>query len=1052
MPEINTTNNNAPGNTGASRPNVLPGLASGLNTNNVVEGLLQLERKRLEPIQERKAQSKAELDGFTQVKATLDELKGTLEALASNTIWEGKLVESSDENVVTATATAGARPGKHTMVVDRLALNHQISSQGYATGDTAVGAGRMLITVGDEAPVTVVIDQTNNTLEGLKDAINSATKLVQATIIKTGNQQKPYQLVLTSQKTGAAGKIGLEIQLRGGETPNFSNHVEDPTDWKGVGAQEARGKAPTGTGASNTIIRVVGEYAGPKDKTFTFTAVQTGSVGGEGSLQMRWKASTGESGVLQLDSFNYAAGQPAPFADGLSLVLSEGDVIVGDSFTVKARAEKSDLFWWLPSDDRKAGYSQPSRWQRQDTAGGPKISGDYNGEDDQKFKLTVEGSGQIGFSSNLRVRWDAANGDSGVLNIGRGYEPGSPLALVDGLQLTLDPGVLNEGDKASFSVAAPGESSRWWLDDDERKVASKIESVSKWTPGAKKAEEELGVEPQFPETFGPRVSNSKVKVSGEYKSDEPRVYTFTALRDGTIGTTKDFAIKWEDDKGHSGELRVGDAYPAESALPFDEGLAVAFGPGQVFKDDSFTIRTLTSTIQPAQDAKIRLGATEFGGGLEITSTTNDLDNVIEGVKLHLAASSETPVTVTIKGDTEKAATNALQFAQQFNKFATLVNDLTKFDRDNNVAGPLLSNRDIDNIRREVTELMVNPVPGLPQRSNMLFTLGLKLNDKGLLNIDENTLRGKIGDDFGAVADLFRNKGTTGNTGVEVVGITDDTQSNANGYPVEITQLPSPGSYTTPAFVQPIVIDGSNDKFFLTVDGRRSNAISIEHGVYDPGRYATALQNLITNDSAIGGRKVRVLKDGNQIRVISGNFGSKSTVEFAPVQDGILPGAGLTGGASTSGGDVGGTIDGEPADGLGQILRGSDKSKKVKGLRLLVTLTDKQLNANGAEALVKVTKGVASRMSAYVTRVVDPLRGDMKRITDGLRTRIKTYDGQLVDINGRIDRKRKDLQERFAKLETQMSTLKSQQSYMQTQLASLPGGGGGGSGIPGLPGM
>jgi flagellar capping protein FliD len=1015
-----------------------------------VEGLLQLEKKRLEPIQERKGQTAAELESFNQVKTTLDELKGTLETLAANAIWEGKLVESSDESIVTATATAGARPGKHTLVVDRLALNHQISSQGYETAETPVGTGRFQITVGDEAPVTVVIDQTNNTLEGLKDAINNATKDVQAAIIKTGNQLKPFQLVLTSQKTGSAGRIALEIALRGGETPNFSNHVEEPSDWKGIGAEDVRAKAPpTGAGASNTIIRVVGEYGGNEDKTYTFTAVQTGRVGGEGALQMRWKASTGESGVLQLDSFNYAPGEAVPFADGLSLVLSEGDVIVGDSFTVRARAQKSDLFWWIPAEERQAGYSQPSRWQRQETAGGPKIGGDYDGEDDAEFKLTIEGSGQIGFSSNLRVLWEKSdNGDSGVLNVGRGYQPGSPLALVDGLTLSLDPGVLNEGDTATFSVEARSESSRWWLEDEERLIPSKVTNVSRWIGGEREVEEELGVEPQFPEAFGPRVSNSKVTVSGDYESDEARVYTFTALRDGTVGTTKDLAVKWEDDKGNSGQLLIGDTYSPETPLPFDLGLSVAFGSGQIFKDDSFTVRTLTATIQPAQDAKIRLGATEFGGGLEISSTTNDLEDVIEGIKLRLVAPSEKPVTITIKGDTEKAFQNALTFAQQYNQFAGLVNELTKYDQDNNVAGPLLSNRDIDNIRRTLTELLVNPVPGLPQRSNMLFTLGLKLTDQGILSIDENTLSSKINDDFGAVADLFRNKGTTGNSAIDVVGITDDTQANADGYPVEITQLASAGSYTTPPLQEPIVINATNDRFLLTVDGRRSEAIVLEPGTYTIDQYAAALQNKITNDPLLGGRKIRVIKDADRLQVISGSFGSRSTVEFSPVQEGIQPGVGLVGGLSAAGTDVGGTINGEPAEGLGQILRGSESSEKVKGLRLLVTLTDKQLNAAGPESLVKITKGVASRMSSYLARVVDPLKGDMKRITEGLRTRIKTYDTQLEDVNGRIERKRKDLQDRFTRLETQLSTLRSQQNYMSSQLASLPGAGQ--AVLPGLP--
>ncbi|NIP73474.1 MAG: hypothetical protein GWO16_10800, partial [Gammaproteobacteria bacterium] len=106
-------------------------------------------------------------------------------------------MESSNEDVVTATATRGAKPGKHTLVVEQLALNHQLASQGYETPQDQVGQGRFDITVGEGNPITVVIDETNNTLEGLKDAINFATDEVNATVIKTGNRLRPYQLVLT---------------------------------------------------------------------------------------------------------------------------------------------------------------------------------------------------------------------------------------------------------------------------------------------------------------------------------------------------------------------------------------------------------------------------------------------------------------------------------------------------------------------------------------------------------------------------------------------------------------------------------------------------------------------------------------------------------------------------------------------------------------------------------------------------------------------------------------------------------------------------------------
>jgi hypothetical protein len=285
--------------------NRIPGLGSGLNTDQTIAALMAVERKRLEPVQVQKAKSQVELDAFALVKKELEQIEGSVKGLAGRSIWEGKLVESSNESVVTATATAGAKPGKYTLIVDKLALNHQIASQGYENSDTPVGKGKFKITVGEGAPVTVTIDDTNNTLMGLKDAINFATKEVSATIIKTGNKERPNQLVLTSQKTGTQGRIKLDVDLKGGETPLFENSVEPPSPWKGLEAKESGGAGPVkGTGASTAIVRVVGDYAGKDDRTFTFNAVQNGEVGGEHPLQMRWRDNTGRSGQIQLDSFN----------------------------------------------------------------------------------------------------------------------------------------------------------------------------------------------------------------------------------------------------------------------------------------------------------------------------------------------------------------------------------------------------------------------------------------------------------------------------------------------------------------------------------------------------------------------------------------------------------------------------------------------------------------------------------------------------------------------------------------------------------------------------
>ncbi|HUJ74753.1 MAG TPA: flagellar filament capping protein FliD, partial [bacterium] len=102
--------------------------------------------------------------------------------------------------------------------------------------------------------------------------------------------------------------------------------------------------------------------------------------------------------------------------------------------------------------------------------------------------------------------------------------------------------------------------------------------------------------------------------------------------------------------------------------------------------------------------------------------------------------------------------------------------------------------------------------------------------------------------------------------------------------------------------------------------------------------------------------------------------------------------------------------------------------------------ERQLNANGPDATIKITRGVASRANAYLTQEVDPLNGQVKRITENLRSQIKNYNTQLDQMQQRIDNKRKDLQAKFGRMEDQMAKLKSQESYMSGQLGQLGSGG------------
>ena len=1043
---------NRPTRADASR---MSGLASGINTKQIIKAITDVERRRLEPVQEQRDDTLQELESFKLVNENLERMKTTVDSLRKNSIWEGKVVASSNEDVVTASATRGAKPGKHTLVVDKLALNHQIASQGYEKQDENIGSGRFTITVGEGNPISIILDETNNTLKGLKDAINFATDEVNATLIKTGNRIRPNQLVLTSQKSGSEGRIALEVKLQGGEVPFFENSVEAPSEWAGIGEpippQDI--SAITGTGASTTIVQVVGEYNGEDDNTFTFKAIQTGIVGGEKQMQVRWEDEDGRKGVLNLDALNYAPGQPIEFVDGLALIFSAGEIIVNDSFSFEAQPERSSAAWYLTPEERKSSVSQLTAWARQQTEefGAPVVEGSYTGEDDQEFTLTVQGGGIVGRAKSLSILWENEEGESATLTLGEGYEPGTPLALTQGLTLSLKPGVLSDGQVATFEVEAATSASLWWKTSEERSEPAVVSPVTKFSVPDADEDEPSGFMPDLPGELGPRVSTAEKTISGTYTGDQPRVYTFTVIQGasigdkGTVGTTSGLRIRWEDDQENSGVLEAGADYTPDTPLPFDLGLSVSFGAGRVFEEDFFTVRTRTATIQPPQDAVIRFGASEGGGGLEITSSTNVFEGVIDGVRLNVISTDEKPVTISIRGDTEGAKESVLKFVSEFNDISALITELSKFEPENDISGPLLGNRDITAIRNRLSELLIDPVKGLPKSSNMLFSLGIKLDNKGMLEVDDAVLDGKIKDDFGLVADLFREKGESDNQNIAFVGMSEKTSVSTDGYPVNITKVASQGHYQSPELPEGVIIDDTNNTFSITVDGRPSEQIELAPQAYGLNEFARSLQNAIVSDDLIGDRGVRVVAENNRIRVLSGRFGTASSISFnIGLNANELPLA-LGEGESVAGENIEGTINGNPAEGNGQLLKAPNGSGPAAGLRLFAKITESQLKPQEAEASISISKGIGSRLSSYLETVVNPLTGSMRRITKNLSERIGDLDGQMKRMEERIASKRQRLQQKFQRMETKLSSLRSQQAFMKGQL------GGGGSALPGLPG-
>ncbi|MDG2064144.1 MAG: flagellar filament capping protein FliD [SAR324 cluster bacterium] len=1063
-------------------PNAITGLGSKLNTREIVDRFMAIEQRRIKPVEARKEQKVSELEAWEAVKSELNKLQGVTEALDKFEIWEARKVETSDPDVIVPKARKDSVPGRHSVIVESVALSHQITSQGFESDTTRIGTGKVQIKVGneeDELPITINLAEGKDTLVDLKKAINNSDANVEAYIAKT-HGDKPYRLLLTSNLNGEKGRISIDVNLQGGEVeaPSYENTYEKTASWKGFDVKTPETTSGAGFGGSTNIVEVGGTYNGEEDNVFTFQVVRSGMIPSDSGVLIGWKDKNGREGEIEINKFNYIPGSPLDITDGLKLLISDGEVVAGDTFTVDVKAEKSDLLWWLSDAERAPKISQPSDWSSKASEGGVRVIGTYDGAEDDTVVFRVEGNGQVGGPSPLKLHYEfSESGEKGSVNIGEPYlgdvGKGGPfdkatafdsedgeelfdlefskkgkrdpkrLPLGHGLFIEVNPSVLRDGDTTDVDLIAPTSEDMWWSDEEHRGVSNKVDILAKWQTYAEyeglddgKDTTSLSVSDGIGGLAG-RISNASIEVSGKYEPDVAKTYTFVVEKRGSVGITRGLKLRWEDTFGVTGTVDVGEGYVPGNPVLFNEGLRVALGKGDLYEDDSFTISTETSTVRLAQDLVLRLGASRSGEGLEIRRSENEANDVIPGLDLEFFAPSKDPVIVSVLGDTEVAKERIYDFVDAYNTFQATAKEMSKFDKSSNTAAPLLSDRNLAQMVNEIATTTIATVSGLPQSTNMLFSIGLKIDDSGLMSIDEKKLNEKIVDTFSDVANLFRSHGKTDNPGVSFLGMTEETRVNPTGYRVDISNTAKRGFYLGTPLSGIIRVDDTNNILVVKMNGRVSDPIELRKDVYTPGSLAKTIQNRLMEDKVLGRRGIQVREEEGRLKIVSSTYGSNSTIDVEAGSGMDLASLGLVDGTSTAGEDVAGSIGNVEAKGRGQLLAGAEDSN-TEGLRIFVTLGENDL-LDEEEATVKISKGVAVKLGDKLSKLNDPLGGNVKRATDDITGQMSSFDEQIKRLNERAESKRSRLQNKFAKLDSTMGRLKSQQSYISQQLSAMGGG-------------
>lgn len=195
-----------------------PGIASGLDVNGIISKLMELERQPLNRLTTKEANYNAKLTAYGSIKGALSSLQVAAASLAATTTFNSKSVAVSDATVVTASASSAAAAGSYTLSVTQLAKFHTLrSTTNYAATTDTFNTGTLAISVGGGSAVNVTIDSSNNTLAGIRQAINGANAGVTATILNDGTTNR---LVLTSATSGAVGSIAVAVTDSGGGGTN----------------------------------------------------------------------------------------------------------------------------------------------------------------------------------------------------------------------------------------------------------------------------------------------------------------------------------------------------------------------------------------------------------------------------------------------------------------------------------------------------------------------------------------------------------------------------------------------------------------------------------------------------------------------------------------------------------------------------------------------------------------------------------------------------------------------------------------------------------------
>lgn len=320
------------------------GVGANLDLASLLTQLQTAESQPLVALQAKAKSYTSKLSAYGTIQSALSTLQAAGKKLGDPTLFQSVTGTPTVSGILSANATDSSAAGNYTIEVKQLAQAQTVIAAGQVDTKTAIGNGTITIDFGqvtggtldattgqytgaaftpdaNQPSKSIIIDPTNNTLEGIRTAINNAQAGVTASIVNDGSGT-PNRLVLTSSTTGDKSSMRISVN---GDAPLQNLLNNDPAGTQNLKQTAAAQSAKLTVGGlditspTNTVKEAI--------QGATLTLVNTGKTG----LSMKENTAGVKSAITDFVNAYNALQATAKTLTSYDADTNTAAALVGDS-------------------------------------------------------------------------------------------------------------------------------------------------------------------------------------------------------------------------------------------------------------------------------------------------------------------------------------------------------------------------------------------------------------------------------------------------------------------------------------------------------------------------------------------------------------------------------------------------------------------------------------------------------------------------------------------------------------------------------------------------